>query len=85
MTIDLPITWTPPGTPVTGNVTVTFTESKTEKGYYTRNFTEKDVVWPKDFPDDLKLSYLKPIYHALNTERQKVVIDDAVSDSVIAK
>lgn len=77
--IDLPITWTPPGTTVNGNATVTFTEVKDPKlGYYTRQFTEKDVVWPKDFPEDLKPIYLKPLYHQLNTERQKVVIDDVV-------
>lgn len=76
-TIDLPVTWTPPGTPVNGTATVTFTEGKTAAGYYTRIVDEKSIVWPKDFPEDQKQAYLKPIYHMVNFERQKVVLDDA--------
>ncbi len=77
MTIDLPITWLPIGIPQDGTVTVEFTEVKLVDGYHTRVINEKTIVWPRDFPDDQKDSYLKSIYHTLNRERQKVILDDA--------
>lgn len=75
-TIDLPITWTPPGTPKNGTVTVPFTETKTKDGYYTRIVDEKSIVWPVGFPEDQKQDAMKPLYHMVNFERQKVVPDD---------
>ncbi len=78
MTIDLPITWTSPGIPQNGTVTVTFEEVKLPEGYHTRVINEKLTVWPVGFPEEQKDAFLKPIYHKLNFERQKVVIDDAV-------
>ena len=77
MTITLPITWTPPGTPQTGVVQVEFTEVKNHKlKYHTREIDEKTIVWPVGFPEDQKEQYLKPLYHKLNAARQKVVLDD---------
>lgn len=78
MKIDLPITFIPPGAPVQGTVTVEFTEAK-QPGltYYTRELNEKTIAWPHAFPEDQKTLCLKPLYHLLNKERQKVVLDDA--------
>lgn len=84
MQISIPISWAAPGPTLTDNAVVEFVEGKTEQGYYIRLFTEKDITWPKGFPDELKDAYFKPLYHKLNVERQKVVLDD-VSDSAVTK
>jgi hypothetical protein len=70
--IQLPIQWVSPGPVRNDVVTVTYDETQVVDGYHTRQIT--DIVWPADFPAELKASYEKPIYHSLNKERQKVVI-----------
>lgn len=76
-TINLSITWTPPGQSQTDTVTVEFEEVKLPEGYHVRTLNEETIRWPVGFPEDQKHMFLKPLYHKLNTERQKVVIDDA--------
>ncbi len=67
-TANVSITWTPPGTPITEDVAVTYTERiETKGGYAVPTITE--IVWPVAMPKEMQAELTKSVYHGLNTVR----------------
>lgn len=69
-TINVSLTWTPPGTPIVDTVAVTYTDRVEPKGNYTVP-TITNIAWPAAMPRDMQVELTKTVYTLLNKVRPK--------------
>lgn len=71
-TVNVSITWTPPGTPITETVAVTYTDRTITdvKGSYTAP-TITNIEWPAAMTKDMHIEFTKVVYTTLNKTRPK--------------